>query len=198
MDSEEPYSLINRTFSRLSPSGVRWSIFALSSSLMSAGTLLLPFALFTSGIVLGMFLFSLIVLLSGWFYTFIVRGCERHSLYNVGDLLMALYGPWMRCFQELSSALLSFGVVCLYMVIVSRMTSSSLVSSGVLLNEGEGNLHMGIVFALSLCVWLPLILLGELPLTHCNSVLSAVTCGYIVCAVLIESPLYIRENADLE
>lgn len=152
MDSEESYSLINRTLAKSNLSGVRWSIFTLSSLLMTVGSLLLPFAVFKSGIVLGILLFSLLVLLSGWFYTFVIRGCEQYLLYSVGDLLMTLYGSWMRCLQELFSSLLSFGVICLYIVIVSQMTSSLLVSLGAILREEEGTLHVGIVLALSLCV----------------------------------------------
>ena len=187
-------SWMERTFSPLTPSGVRSSILNFCSSTLGAGLLSLPYAMSACGVVTGSVLMVLVGVSFLLFYSCIVRVSEFLQVFTYVGMMEASFGRRGKLVTEVVILLFMVGALAIMDTILCSFGLRTLQELG-LVQDPESQQARGLfLLAVVMCVQLPLVMPEKVQSLRFASSVSLCCVLYVALLVICQAPTYMAEN----
>jgi len=145
-------SWMERTFSPLTPSGVRSSILNFCSSTLGAGLLSLPYAMSACGLATGSVLMVLVGVSFFLFYTCIVRVSECLQIFTYVGMMEASFGRRGKLVTEVMILLFMVGALAIMDTILCSFGLRSLQELGLVQDPDSQQTRGLFLLAVVLCI----------------------------------------------
>lgn len=164
------------------------------NTIIGAGIIGLPFALYQTGFWTGILLISLAAVLVDSSSNMLVECGLRRNRLNYEELAEAVFGVWgfqLFCFFAF---IMAFGAQAAYLILLGDTTTTILSSLG----SGLGEDRQAIILLFSLFLCLPLSMLRDIHKLAFTSLLSVLSDFFIILIVLFLAPGESRSQASAE
>jgi len=184
-----------RTFSALSPSGIRSTVLNFIGSTVGAGMLSLPYAVATCGLLSGVLLLLFVGVSFYLFYASLVRTCDKLTEFTYVGMMRNTYGRGGKLVVEATVLLFQLGVMSTMNNLLCSFALHTLLDYGVDLDPDA--LHPRALFmSVLLLVQIPMVLPEKVQALRYASGASLCCVMYVALVVLVQGPAYIAKNLE--
>ena len=184
-----------RTFSALSPSGIRSTVLNFIGSTVGAGMLSLPYAVATCGLLSGVLLLLFVGVSFYLFYASLVRTCDKLTEFTYVGMMRNTYGRGGKLVGEATVLLFQLGVMSTMNNLLCSFALHTLLDYGVDLDPDA--LHPRALFmSVLLLVQIPMVLPEKVQALRYASGASLCCVMYVALVVLVQGPAYIAKNSE--
>lgn len=189
-------SWTERTFTQLTPNGVRSSILNFCSSTLGAGLLSLPYAMSACGAVTGSILMVFVGVSFFLFYSLIVSLSDRLQNFSYVGMMEACFGRKGKLTAEIVILLGMVGSLAIMDTILCAFGLRSLEEMGIIKDAESQKARIWFLLAVVTCVQLPLVLPEKVQSLRFVSSISICAVLYVTSLVICQSPAYISQNSS--
>lgn len=184
-----------RTFSALSPSGIRSTVLNFIGSTVGAGLLSLPYAVATCGLLSGTLLLLFVAVSFYLFYASLIRTCDKLTEFTYVGMMRNTYGRKGKLVVEAAVLLFQLGVMATMNNLLCSFALHTLLDYGVDLDPDA--LHPRTLFmSVLLLVQIPMVLPEKVQALRYASGASLCCVLYVALVVLLQGPAYIAQNSE--
>ena len=184
-----------RTFSALSPSGIRSTVLNFIGSTVGAGMLSLPYAVATCGLLSGVLLLLFVGVSFYLFYASLIRTCDKLTEFTYVGMMRNTYGRGGKLVVEATVLLFQLGVMSTMNNLLCSFALHTLLDYGVDLDPDA--LHPRALFmSVLLLVQIPMVLPEKVQALRYASGASLCCVMYVALVVLVQGPAYIAKNSE--
>ena len=185
-----------RTFSALSPNGVRSSVLNFLAGTIGAGLLSLPYAVATCGVGLGV----LLLVFVGWcfylFYGALVQSCERLKEFTYVRAMMQAYGWSGKLICQVVVFIFQLGALATMNNMLCSFSLQTLREEYAMDVDPNAIQPRMLFLGLLLIVQIPLVLSEKVQTLRFASGASLCCVLYVALVVVLQAPAYIERNLE--
>jgi len=188
-----------RYFGSIGPGSLRGGIFAMASITFGSGCLSFPNAVKSSGPVLSIFIFCIVLAVSYWTLTLLIKAGRKLQLNDYNDLIVATIGNKFRVFSDINNILLCLGTIMSYQYTISGFSTDLAKDFFDYVPESDTSMFKFIqMFSCMILFQIPLGLLKNISKLQYASIIGVFTLLYVIIVVTIEMPFYLTNflNGD--
>lgn len=184
-----------RTFSALSPSGVRSTVLNFIGSTVGAGLLSLPYAVATCGLMSGVLLLLFVAFSFYFFYSSLVKTCDKLTEFTYVGMVRNTYGRGGKLMVEAAVLLFQLGVMATMNNLLCSFALHTLLDYGIDVNP-DALRPRALFMSILMLVQIPMVLPEKVQALRYASGASLCCVLYVALVVLLQGPAYIGQNSE--